>query len=300
MTLAQSRVLLSFCKLYNNNQISFNDKYIIENLKEFILSLQENSGIYKFNHRNWNLQDEGIATIWALLSLLQAYKIIKDERLLTRILDTVDIMQHKLIDKNNSLKHTQGDNFWCLNAASTYAFFVNQIIEYYNTEELLINYEKAIELCVQKLTPEGYFPYSEKRQGTYLLLYNPIVIYTLENAIDNNIIGNVLKTQTQKALEQARLYLLKQMDDNKFFVEPEQKKFSRYIISNITSLVALKNKIPKDLESQIRSNITSFLVNDKLYLCRNSKSQYFNGNLYEVKDVLTTEVFYWLLSYLYN
>ena len=300
MTLAQARVLLSFCKLYDNNQISFRYKYIIENLKEFILSLQENSGIYKFNHKKWNLQDEGIATIWSLLSLLQAYKILKDEKLLGRILNTVNIMHNKLIDKNNSLIHTLGDNFWCLNAASTYAFFVNQILPYYYTEELVFNYKKAIELCVQKLTPEGYFPYSKKRTGTYLLLYNPVVIYTLENAINNDIIDKELEAQTINALERARLYLLKQMDENKFFVEPEQKRFSRYIISNITSLVVLKNKISKELESQILNNITSFLINDKLYLCRNRSGQYFNGNLYEVNDVLITEVFYWLLTYLYN
>ena len=162
-TLAQVRILISFCKLHNNKQIIFNVKYIIENLKNFILSIRENSGIYKFNQKSWNLQDEGIATIWVLLALLKVYEITNDLDLLNEIVDTIDLLHKNLVDEKNSLLHNLGDDYWCLNAASTYAFFAGQFLNYHYDEKMLKNYIKAVELCISKLTPEGYFPYSEKR-----------------------------------------------------------------------------------------------------------------------------------------
>ena len=268
--------------------------------KNFIISIRDESGIYKFNQKSWNLQDEGIATIWVLLALLKVYEITNNSDLLNEMVDTVNDMHRNMVDKLNSLLHNLGDNYWYLNAASTYAFFASQFLDYHYDKEIFNNYINAVELCVSKITPYGYFPYSGKRHGTYLLLYNPIVIYTLENSVNSHLINHELKIKAENAIENARKFILKQMDEGNFFVEfSEQKKFSRYIISNLTSLVALKNKIPKELECKILKNI-SYLINDKLYLCRNSEGEYFNGNLYEVSDVLTTEVFYWLLTYLYN
>ena len=240
MILAQARVLISFCILYNKGQINYIDKYIIENLKNFLISLRDKSGLYKFNNKSWNKQDEGIATIWALLALIKTYEITNDAKLLSEIIHTSDVMHEKLVDSKNCLVHNYGENYWCLNAASKYAYFINKLLNYHYTDELFISYTTAIELCISKQTQVGYFPYSEKKQGTYLLLYNPGVIYTLENAIKNSLLNKDLIINTEIAIEKARKYLVQQMDDNKFFVEPEEKSFSKYIISNITSSCSFK------------------------------------------------------------
>jgi hypothetical protein len=298
MTLAQARVLMGLCNLYNNGEINSNGLFLIKEFQKYILSMKQQNGIYKFNQKSWNLQDEGIATIWVLLALLETYKITKDDLLLKEIIDTINIVNKILFSKKNSLVHTLGDDYWCLNAASTYAWFVSELFEFYKTDELYENYVISVKLCNEKFSPEGYFPYSEKRLGTYLLLYNPVVMYTLQKAVDNDIVDEKLKVETEKNLSKAKNFLLKQKDKNDFFVEPEMKVFSRYIISNVIALVSLKNKIDKELEKRILDNIKSYFIDDKMFLCRNNNGEYYDGNLYEVNDVLVTEVFYWLTTYL--
>ena len=96
-----------------------------------------------------------------------------------------------------------------------------------------------------------------------------------------------------EANSRAREFLVKCiMPDGRIF-EPEVKHFSQYIISNVTTLVALKGFINKDLEKKITDNICSFW-NKKLYLCRDNKNNLYNGDLYSVSDVLGVEVLFWL------
>ena len=301
MTLAQARVLLGLCKLYSNNLIRHNGLFLIKEFQKFILSMKSKNGIYKFNQKSWSLQDEGIATIWVLLALLETYKITNEKTLLQEIIKTIETVNKILFSKKNSLLHTLGDDYWTLNAASTYAWFVAELFPFYKTEELLENYEISIALCNSKIeeNSQNYFPYSEKKPGTYLLLYNPVVIYTLAKAINSKFITTELKLETEKNLEKARDFVLSQMDKEYFFVEPEMKVFSRYIISNIIALISLKSKIDKEKEVKILNNIQSYFIDEKMFLCRNENGEYYDGNLYEVNDVLVTEVFYWLTNYLY-
>jgi len=300
MTLAQSRVLLGVCNLYNSGQSNDNNIFLIKEIQKYILTMKGENGIYKFNQKSWNLQDEGIATIWVLLALLETYKITLEKTLLEEIIATIEIVNKILFSKKNSLSHTLGDDYWCLNAASTYAWFVGELMTFYKTDELIENYSLSIELCNAKFSEKRYFPYSEKRQGTYLLLYNPVVMFTLQEAIKNKFIDKTLYNKTRETLVEAEKYLLSQLDKNNFFVEPEMKVFSRYIITNVISLVALKDKIGTALEDKVLNNIKSYFNNDKMFLCKDDSGKYYDGNLYEVDDVLTIEVFYWLTTYLYR
>ncbi len=89
MTLAQSRVLLGICNLYKSGQPTRNNIFLIKEIKKYILTMKGENGIYKFNQKSWNLQDEGIATIWVLLALLETYKITLEESLLEEIIETI-------------------------------------------------------------------------------------------------------------------------------------------------------------------------------------------------------------------
>lgn len=298
MTLAQARIILGSCNLYKNNINPKKNSQIAKELTSFLITTKDENGLYKFNQKNWYLQDEGIATIWTLIALLEVYKLWQDKNILTEIISTLAVLNEKMFSKKNSLAHTLGDDYWCLNAASTYAWFVSELLNFYTSEELLENLEISIKVCNSKITDAGYFPYSERKPGTYLLLYNPVVIYTLENAIKNKKINKSLKETTMKNIIAAKNFLLNQMDSDNFFIEPEMKNFSRYIISNITSLVALTDFVSDDLTDKIFSNIKSYFINNKMFLCRDDDDLYFNGNLYEVNDVLMTEVFYWLTIFL--
>lgn len=217
-----------------------------------------------------------------------------EEELLNEILESTQSLHKLLYNRKKSLVHNIGDNFWCLNAASTYAMYIGKLLDISFNKEFVEKLNMSVKLCIDNITEDGFFPYSELRSGTYLLLYNPIVIITLEEALKSIYIETELKERSLKQLERVKKYIYQQKDEDYYFIEPEQKKFSRYIISNITSLIALRNILSKDEEKKIFDNVKSYMINDRLYLCRNENGEYFNGNLYEVKDVLLTELFFWL------
>lgn len=296
LILSQARILLIFSYQFNNNN-SISNKWIIAQLVNYVKGERNEEGYYTFNYSSWDKQDEGIATVWVLIALLKGYEVLQDISLLEFIIETSNIMLDKLYSERTSLVHTRDDNFWCLNAASTLAWFLSDLLKHHYDER----YEKAmnnsINICLDMQTDEGFFPYSEKRTGTYLLLYNPIVVYTLAQCKNSVCINVNLCNKLENKLSLARKFILSNLDKEGFFVEPEVKKYSRYIISNVTSLVALKGFISTDIEEQILKNIFKFMKNGELFLCINDDYKLFNSSLFRLRDQLSIEVLYWLQVY---
>lgn len=296
LILTQARILLilTYQFFYEKNYIK---KWMIRKFVNYLLSERNENGYYTFNYESWDRQDEGIATVWVLSALLKANEILQDDKLVNFITETTNIMLDKLYFEETSLVHTKGDRHWCLNAASTLAWFLSELLKYDDNQR----YEKAmnnsVKICLEQQTAEGFFPYSEKRKGTYLLLYNPIVVYTLDKCKDSKYLDDSIKNSLEDKLNFARNFILKQMDNKNYFVEPEIKTYSRYIISNVTSLVALKGFIDKDLENKILLNIQSFMKADQLFMCIDDKYFLYNSSLFRLKDQLSIEVLYWLETF---
>lgn len=297
LILSQSRVLLSLVASYNNQESIIKDKWLIKSFSKYLMSERNKDGLYTFNYPFWDRQDEGIATVWVLLALIKSYDILKDEKILNFVEETTNIMIDELYSEQTSLLHTKDDDYWCLNAASTLAYLCKLIldIKYISRLELVMN--NSISLCINNLAEDGHFPYSEKRPGTYLLLYHPVVIHTLEMCSDSNYLNKANQNTISVRLKTARDFLLKQMDGNYFFVEPEIEKYSRYIISNVTSLVALKGFISAEEENKILQNILKFMKDDKIFLCINNNLKLYNSSLYKLNDQLSIEVLFWLETY---
>ena len=295
LILSQARVLLALVESYKNGFIK--SKWLIKGFANYLIKERNKEGMYKFNYPSWDKQDEGIATVWALLALIKAYDIIHEKTILIFVEETTQIMLDKLYSENTSLLHTKGDDYWCLNAASTLAYLCKLILDKKYSSRFASAMNNSISLCVNNLADDGHFPYSEKRMGTYLLLYQPVVIYTLEMCTDSKYLNEINANSLKNKLKLARIFLLKQMDRNYFFVEPEIKKFSRYVISNIVSLVALKGFIKPEEESKILKNILKFLKNDEIFLCISDDMKLYNSSLYKLRDQLNTEVFFWLETY---
>lgn len=298
MILSQVRVILILCNSTSLIEHKFKSTFLIKSLTNYLISMRDDKGLFKFNQSSWDLQDEGIASVWSTLALIKAFETTKDKKYLEIAVETINSMLKYLYTKETSLVHTTGDNFWCLNSASTFAYACSLILEHLYSEDIKEAMIDSINLCLDKIAEDGHYPYNQKRTGTYLLLYHPIVIITLDYCIKSKYLNNELRERIIRSNTIARDFLKKLIDkDNRIF-EPEIKHYSQYIITNVTSLLALKGKIPINTENALFKNICNFWQENNLFLCKDKNNKLYNSDLYSVKDVLSIEVLYWMELYL--
>ncbi len=298
MVLSQARVILILCNNYKHGEFKFRSKFLISQLSDYLISMRQKNGIYNFNQASWNLQDEGIASVWATLALIKSYEITNNVRYLESAKLTMYAMLDLLYSNETSLKHTLGDDFWCLNSASTFAYVCSLFLKYNFDERIQEAMANSINICIDKIADDGHFPYNKSRQGTYLLLYHPIVMITLEYCLESKHLTNVTIQKLREVLAKARVFLINCINSHDEIFEPEVVHYSQYIITGITSLLALKGKIDLNSEEKMLQNIATYWTVGKLYLCKDKKGRLYNSDLYSVKDVLLIEVLYWLDLYL--
>ncbi len=298
MVLSQARVILILCN--NSSEPKFKSLFLVKQLSNYLISMRGKNGLFKFNQSSWDLQDEGIASVWSALALIKAYELTEEKEYLDVATETIKSMLKNLYTKETSLIHTTGDVFWCLNSASTFAYVCALTLNHFNSDEIKIAMVDSINLCLDKIAEDGHYPYNLKRQGTYLLLYHPIVMITLNNCLRSEFLDFKTRTRIINTNKKAANFLLNSLDDKERIFEPEIKHYKQYIISNITSLVALKEDLSIKRQISILQNIAGYFVNSKLFLCKNEEDRLYNSDLYSVKDVLAIEVLYWLDLYQKN
>jgi len=298
MVLSQARSVLILSNKDSNIDPKLKSSYLVKKMTDYLISMRDKErGLFKFNQASWDLQDEGIASVWATLALIQAYEYTNTKKYLAVAIETMNSMIKNLYTKETSLIHTEGDDFWCLNSASTFANACSLLLKYHYNEEIKLAMIDSINLCIDKIANDGHYPYNKHRQGTYLLLYHPIVMITLNNCLDSEFIDDETRKRLVRTNNIARDFLISCIDkDNKIF-EPEITNYSQYIVTNVTTLVAIKDMISEELKDSLLSNITKYFNNDQLYLCKDKNDRLYNSNLYRVRDVLSVEVLYWLDIY---
>ena len=298
MLLSQARVILILCNNYNKSDYKFKSIYLIKSMTDYLISMRGKNGLFKFNKPPWDKQDEGIASEWATLALIKAYNITNEKKYLNIAISTMNSMIEHLYTKETSLVHTAGDNFWCLNSASTFAYVCSLLLNYAYSKKVEIAMIDSINLCTDKIAEDGHFPYNSIKTGTYLLLYHPIVMITLGYCLSSKYLDSVTRKNLTETLNKAKNFLLKSINKEKKIFEPEIKHFSQNIVSNVTTLVALKSKLDADFERILLNNVIKFWKDDKLYLCIDQKERLYNSDSYNLKDVYIIEVMYWLDIYL--
>lgn len=298
MVLSQARVILILSNENSHIDPKFKSIFLVKKLTDYLIFMQDKErGLFKFNQVSWDLQDEGIASVWSTLALIRAYEYTGESRYLEVAVDTVNSMIKYLYSKETSLIHTEGDYFWCLNSASTFANACALLLKHHYSDEIKDAMTDSINLCLDKIADDGHYPYNMKRQGTYLLLYHPVVMITLNNCLDSNYLDDTTRNRLIKTNKIAQEFLLSCFDNEKRIFEPEITRYSQYIITNITSLVALKANISEEVKKVLLLNLTKYYKNNQLYLCKDKNNRLYNSDLYSVKDVLTIEVLYWLDIY---
>ena len=297
MALSQARTILILCNDPTLSEPKFRSAFLIKKLTDYLISMRDSNGLFKFNQASWDLQDEGIASVWSTLALIKAYEVTNEKYYLEVAISTLNAMLSNLYTRETSLIHTAGDYFWCLNSASTFAYACSLMLNHHYSDEIKEAMIDSINLCIDKIGDDGHYPYNLKRQGTYLLLYHPIVMITLDCCLLSEYLDNKTRQRIVASNKIAQEFLLKCIDKEKRIFEPEVTHYGQYIITNVATLLALKGKIETDLEKTLLNNIATFWKNDELYLCKDKNNRLYNSDLYSVKDVLAIEVLYWLDLY---
>ena len=296
MTLSQARSILILCNNPKLIEPKFRSTFLIKKMTDYLISMRDHEGLFKFNQAAWDLQDEGIASVWATMALIRSYEATKEQKYIDAAKLTMDAMMTLLYKKNTSLVHTAGDHFWTLDAASTFAYVCSLLLKHIYLEDVSKAMNDSIELCIEKISANGHFPYHQTRD-TYLLLYHPIVMKTLEYCLSSKYIREQTKQQLEKELINAKDFLVNCIDENNQIFEPEIKRYGQYIISNVTALYALKGKIEFQKEVALLNNIATYLQNGELYICKDNQNRLYNSDTYQIRDVFLIEVLFWLDLY---
>ena len=296
MVLSQARVILILCNISTLGDPKFRSMFLIKKMTDYLISMQDTNSLYKFNQTAWDLQDEGIASVWATMALIKSYEVTRDQKYIDSAKLTMNAMLKFLYTKDTSLVHTTGDEFWTLDAASTFAYVCSLLLKHIYSDNIKEAMNDSIELCIEKISADGHFPYHQTRD-TYLLLYHPIVMKTLEYCLSSEFLDKYIKQRLENVLINAKDYLINCIDKNNQIFEPEVKRYGQYIISNVTALYALKGKIGFQTEKVLLNNIATYLQNDKLYICKDNQNRLYNSDTYNTRDVFLIEVLFWLDLY---
>ncbi|MCB0749428.1 MAG: hypothetical protein KDC90_18355, partial [Ignavibacteriae bacterium] len=92
MLLSQARVILILCNNLNSFGSEQESKKVIQEMTNYLISMRDEKGLFKFNQASWDLQDEGIASVWSTLALIRSYEVIKNEEYLKVAVSTMESM----------------------------------------------------------------------------------------------------------------------------------------------------------------------------------------------------------------
>ena len=82
---SHSRLISLLCDGFDVEYFPVKNKYLIEKLADFLITLKNKDNLFNFNKHKWDKQDEGIASVWAAIALIKSYHIIKkDDYLIPR------------------------------------------------------------------------------------------------------------------------------------------------------------------------------------------------------------------------
>ena len=293
-------MICSLCDGFGKKDFPIQDKILTEKLADFLLTFKRDDNLYEFNNYYWDLQDDGIASVWAGIALMKSFELLKKQIYFEETLSVYNAILENLYSPQTSLVHTKGQNFWCANAAAQFAYLSSLILKYDYSDEVYIAMINSINICTMNIKEDGHFPYDAKHHGTYILLYHPNVMFFLNKCLGSDYLDEKIKTKINEVNRKGLVYLLERLDSEMRFNEPDFKDYNYYIITAVTSLASIKGKIKNEDEIKILNNILKFHKNGKLYLFIDNNSYLLNRKYYKLTDILLTETLYWLVQYKYK
>lgn len=294
---AQARLISLICDCFES-KLNFTSSAIVRKLTNNLISLKGENNLYSINVSKWDKQDEGIASVWASIALIKAYKITNNDEYRNEAQKTFLAIKKYLYKDNIGLVHTCGQNYWCINASSKLAYLCVLLKE--NGIELTEGvFENCIKLCIREQENNGAYPYTEKHKGIYILLYQASVIFYLNKCLMAKFLNEENIKKIQASIGAGMNYLKNTMTKDFKFEEPDKEKGNYYLISSVTSLAAISFYDKKE-QTDLINDVIKFMKNDKLFLYKDKNNKLFNGRLNHLSDVYIVETLYWIIQYLVN
>ncbi len=297
---AQGRLISLLCDGYYKENFPVKDKNLIKELSNYLLTLKNGNNIYEFNNSKRETQDEGIGSVWSAIALIKTYEILGEQLYLNESIAACKAMIKNLYSSEIGLVHTAGQDYWCVNASSKFAYLCSLVLKYNHSDDIEKAMVNSIKICTDKIMEDGHFPYNGIYSDVYILLYHPSVMFYLEKCLASKYLCEEIKSKIIEVNKSAFSFLYKCLDNSGRFNEPDTKEYNFYIITTVTALAAISGKIEKSLENKVFDNILKYYNDNKLYLFIDKNDYLSFGSMYKYKDSFIVETLYWMVQCLYS
>ena len=289
--IAQARLVIVFSYLFKITKDPQYKKYS-ELISNYIISKKNKNGIYSFHKPFWFSQDEGIATYLSILALLLVYSITNDEIYLKNAMISGDISRKILYNNKWGYVHTLNQDFWCPNSSGLAAQCYSLLYIFTQKSKYKEWMDDGLYYLIKGLKDNDIFAYSEKHPGIYITSYHALNTYFLTYFNEKKDVLNLDNT-VEIYLKKAIKGLKKLIRNDGSIVEPELDYYA-YINSVAASNAIFRlNYLKKEEEKTLRYLSFFFNKNDIGLYIKNNKL--YNGPYKYFKDVLETEILFWLI-----
>jgi len=175
---AQSRTCQAFQDLYlATREIGYMAK--AQSLADYLVTHQEENGLFLAHRKSGYPRDEGIATYWAVVTLINMSRLSGDHAYLDAAIRGGDAGRVHLFGESYGYAHTIGQKFWTPNASGGASLAYKLLYEATSEERYHTYVTDGLKHVVGHLNEEGMFEYCEKRTSIYLSSYHALVTYFL-------------------------------------------------------------------------------------------------------------------------
>jgi len=289
--LVQPRACLAYKNLY---RLSGNEEYLIkaQSLGDYILLHQENNGLFLAHGAPNYPLDEGVATYWNSLALLELYELDKKDEYLEASVKVGEAGREYLYGENYGYEHTMGQEMWCLNVSIVAAFVYKLLYEFTGDDKYYKYCSDGLKVVLENITEYGMFPYTKKNQRVYYTLYHSLVTYFLL-LFENTPWDEEWKITHKAYLAVEYLSCLVRKDGS--VIEPELDGYV-YAVSLAASAAVFSKVNDYDKSTKITRFLSKFRShkNDKIYILEKNNKLYM-GQRKEFWDSYTCVCFDWLM-----
>ena len=257
--LTQKTAALAYFNMY---ELKKDNKYLelAINIIDYILANQEPTGIFLMHNHPYLAQDEGPTTAGIIKALLVAYNYTKKNKYLEAAIRAGEGSRNRIYDEKHGYIHTLGQDYWCTNINSSFAYSYLFLYKYTDDERFLNWGCDGIKFTLKGQDKSGLFLYSSKLKHIFRALYQALILLTL---MEINDIKRDKKID--RAIKIGIDYAYSMQREDGSIKEPEMNCYA--FLQSCTRFAHLFNMIGDTKRfNKLENFISKFFVKNRIYL----------------------------------